>query len=198
MNENIAIYGGAFNPPTLGHIAVIEKILTSTKIEKIILVPDGERHDKNIGDLTIEQRKEMMEVFFQILENMFLERVELYKWLLERKWKIVPTTVLERAIRKNFWVEPWFIFGTDVIEWMKKWKRNNREYVEKKLKKILIQRPGYEVDINKINNYEMVDVVWTSDISSTTVRERLRNRESVGDLLHPKIEEFIKKRNLYI
>ena len=50
MNKKTAIYGWAFNPPTLWHKYVIKEVLEqSSTIEKIILVPDGMREDKKYG-----------------------------------------------------------------------------------------------------------------------------------------------------
>ena len=45
--KQIAIFGGAFDPPHLGHVLVINAILNSGKFDKIIIVPTGnDRYDK--------------------------------------------------------------------------------------------------------------------------------------------------------
>ncbi|WP_300364964.1 nicotinate (nicotinamide) nucleotide adenylyltransferase [Hydrogenimonas sp.] len=39
MNKNIAIFGGSFDPPHLGHLEIIKKALQQLEIDKLIVVP---------------------------------------------------------------------------------------------------------------------------------------------------------------
>ena len=41
-----AVLGGAFDPPTTGHVACIQQVLASEKVDKVVVVPCGAREDK--------------------------------------------------------------------------------------------------------------------------------------------------------
>ena len=61
--NNIAIYWGAFNPPTIWHFEIIEKLLTKNIVEKIIFSPDWTRKDKDYKVQNID-RERMIKIFF--------------------------------------------------------------------------------------------------------------------------------------
>lgn len=58
----IYIFGAAFDPPHVGHSAIVRTLLYYKNPKKIILIPSGKRNDKsyNVSD---EQRLMMLEMF---------------------------------------------------------------------------------------------------------------------------------------
>lgn len=195
--KNIAVYGGAFNPPTLWHKYVIESIMNKTKIEKIILNPDGERLDK---DYKVEKsvRSELMDIFFKELKNEWFN-LDINKYFFN--WKNNRDTTIMQVkeyYKEILWFEPWFIFGTDVIANMPTWRDNTNQYIERELKKIFIPRPWVTYNLDWFDNYIIVDTPLL-DISSTKVKQNLiENKQSVNDLLSKDVKEYIIKNNLYI
>jgi len=194
--NRIAVYGGAFNPGTNGHRFVAEMILSKTNIDKIILNPDGPRADK---DYNIEHhhRKEMIEMFVKDLQKAWLN-VEVDDYFFSGK-NGRDTTIMQVKdyYRDKLWFEPSFVFGTDVIDFMPDWKDNVNEYIEKKLSKIFIKRPGSEYDLTWFENYEILETKLI-DISSTKVKEYLKeNKEQVSELIIPNIRDYIIENNLY-
>jgi len=45
--QNIAVFGGTFDPPTRAHEAIIESCLQRQDIDEVWLLPSGQRTDKN-------------------------------------------------------------------------------------------------------------------------------------------------------
>lgn len=195
--KNIAVYGGAFNPPTLWHKYVIESIINKTKIDKIILNPDGERLDK---DYKVEKsiRSELMDIFFKELQNEWFN-IDINKYFLN--WENNRDTTIMQVkdyYKEILWFEPYFVFGTDVILNMPTWKDNKNQYIEKQLKKIFIPRPWVEYNLKWFDNYIIVDTPLL-DISSTKVKQNLiENKQSVNDLLSKDVKEYVIKNNLYV
>ena len=59
--KKIALYGGAFSPPHLGHASVIEAILRLFPCDEIWVMPSADRHDK-IVSASGEHRIKMLEL----------------------------------------------------------------------------------------------------------------------------------------
>ena len=62
--EKVAIYGWAFNPPTLWHQTVMTKMLSQKKVDKIIFTPDWDRLDKDYW-VSKNLRIKMLENFYE-------------------------------------------------------------------------------------------------------------------------------------
>ena len=64
----IYIFGAAFDPPHVGHSAIVRALLHYKNPEKVILMPSGKRNDKsyNVSD---EHRLAMLEMFCQEIND---------------------------------------------------------------------------------------------------------------------------------
>jgi nicotinate-nucleotide adenylyltransferase len=197
MKKKIAIYWGAFNPPTRGHFHVVEKILENSLVEKIIIVPDGFRVDK---DYKIEEkhRNKMIKIFIDELISKWFN-IELDNYFLQNKNNSNTTTMeVDLYFNKKLWYTPWHIFWTDISNEIINWSWNPEKYIEKKLKKIFIKREWYEFNNWELENYLLLNPETNLDISSTTVRNNIVSNISISNLVSEKIEKYILKNNLYI
>lgn len=196
MNHEIALYGWAFNPPTLWHFWVVEKLLVWEKVEKIIFTPDGERADKNYGILT-QKRQEMIQIFFEEMLRKWLN-VEIEKNFLMQKNAQTTTMDVEEYFTQKLWKHPTHIFWVDVISSMSHWSGNKDKYLEQKLKKIFLMRKGFEIpQMQGFKNFEIFDPDIL-EISSTTVRQMIKNGLKVDHILTPKVHEFVMDEKLYV
>ena len=196
--EKVAIYWGAFNPPTLAHAQVVEEVLKRQAAGHVILSPSWEREDKDFWISTPERRK-LVEIFFEVLRQQGLH-VSLDIHFLE--WKntwITTTTWEEKYFREQLWVAPAFIFWSDVAPNMSWWSNNPDRFIEERLKKIFIKRPGFEFDFeaNGFREYTLLDIPHMLDISSSLAREILRNKQSVEWILLPEVAREIQAQKLY-
>ncbi|MDD2908014.1 MAG: nicotinate-nicotinamide nucleotide adenylyltransferase [Candidatus Gracilibacteria bacterium] len=193
--NSIAIYGGAFNPPTIGHFEVINKLLTKKIVEKIIFSPDGQRKDKDYK-ISSEDRIKMMQVFFEELRNKGLN-VDFEDYFLKNPGNTT-TMEVENYFKDKLGFQATHIFGIDTITNMPNRVGNENKYIENKLKKIFINRKGFllpkEIDMQ---NYQIFDLDIL-EISSTTVREMIKNKMRVDHILTPKIRDYIEENGLYI
>lgn len=193
--ENIAIYWGAFNPPTIWHKLVIEKLLTQNEVSKIIFSPDWERRDKNY-QINSTDRIKMLQIFFAELKQRWLN-VDFEDYFLKNPWKTT-TMEVENYFTNKLWFSPHHIFWIDTISNMPNWVWNTEKYIENKLKKIFIKRKGFEVPINlEMQNFKILDLEIL-EISSTTVREMIKNKMRVDHILTPKVRNYIEENWLYI
>ena len=76
---NIAIYGGSFNPPHLGHREAVITALEELKPDLLLIMPDHEPPHKEMeeGSPTPEQRLELCRLTFGDLERVEVSSLEL-------------------------------------------------------------------------------------------------------------------------
>lgn len=195
MKNNIASYWWAFNPPTLWHFGVLQKLSTSKKVDKIIFTPDWERCDKKYS-VNPEKRQEMMRVFLQDCRELDINIDYESNFLLSQNQ--TTTMDVERYFIDKYSTQIAHIFWIDVISSMPNWAWNIDKYLEEKLKKIFLMRKWYKIpDMSFMDNFEIIDLDII-EISSTTVREMLKNKLNVWQVLTPLVWEFVMDEKLYI
>jgi len=196
--EKTAIYWGAFNPPTLAHIQIVEEVLKMTDITHVIISPSGEREDKDFWIDHVARRK-LIEWYISLLQQAWLP-VSLDDFFFSWKNTWITTTKAEDDyFRKKLWISPHFIFWSDTAENMSWWSNNENRFIEEKLKKIFLQRPWHTFDFewNWFDNYILLDIPDMLEVSSSLARAMLQTKWDVSWILHPKIEEIIREDNLY-
>ena len=196
--ENVAVFGGSFNPPTLAHSQVVREVINRTSIDSVLLLPSWERADKTFW-IQENDRKKMIEIFHASLLGEWLN-VDIERYFLDWSHVWLTTTIQEEQyLKSKLWFSPYFIYWTDVIPWMQNWRWNEDTFVEKEMKKIFISRPWnrHNPEEYKMENYILLDISDMLNLSSSTIREMLKNKESVENLLFVEIEGYIKNNKVY-
>ena len=192
MNPKIALYWGAFDPPQLAHEEIARQIIQKLNLDKLFIVPSWPRPDKAYK-ASVKYRKRLMEIFVSSIGS---SKAELRDDFLD--WKIENTTLnTDKHFRNILWFSPYQIFGSDLIdrfmEWDPTWE------VAFKLPKIIILRPWYPIDETKLDNYMIIDLDLTKEVSmlsSTQVREWLKSWNFAW--LSAKVGSLIKENSMYI
>lgn len=194
MNNKIALYWWAFNPPTIWHFQVIQKLLTLKQVDKILFCPDWYREDKNYW-ISCEKRIQLINIFFQELINMWLN-VELLDHFLNNN--VTTTTIwVDEYIKSKFDAEIFHIFWIDVIDNIKNWSWNKNWVIQKNLNKIFLMRKWYKIwNLSEFDKYKIIDLD-VLEISSTTVRGMIKTKISVKNILSPWVFDFVLQENLY-
>lgn len=195
--KEVAIYWGAFNPPTLAHEQVVKEVLKTSHVSHVIISPSWEREDKDFW-ISSEQRRTLINTYIETMRNAWLS-VSLDSFFFE--WKndgLTTTAAEEEYFRKTLWTSPWFIFWNDIAPDMPNWSWNTNKFIEEKLKKIFITRPWHEFDFqwNWFDNYILLDIPHMLDISSSLAKQMLASKQSVKWILHPDIIARLKQENI--
>ena len=118
VTMDIAVYGGSFNPPHLGHREAVITSLEALKPDLLLIMPDHEPPHKEMeeGSPTPEQRLELCRLTFGDLEHVEISSLEL-----ERNGKSYTyDTVLELEERFPD-ARLTLIVGTDMILTFEEW-----------------------------------------------------------------------------
>jgi nicotinate-nucleotide adenylyltransferase len=177
------IYGGAFNPPTLAHVAILQACVDYARPRgsDVWIMPSGERTDKTIGVST----KRRLEYIAAMIADTDIHDVSMDILTTEMERTVAVETfdtVLELdetyPEREFTWV-----FGADSTETMADWQ--NGEWLLENLSMLVFEREGSAV--NPMAKRAAALTMPLIPVSSTLMRERLAAKQRIDDLTSPHI-----------
>ena len=198
--ENIAFYGGSFNPPTNIHLQRAKNVLKQLNIDKVYFVPVGNYYQKN-ELIDVKHRLNMLNIMCENQDKMYVSDITL-----NEKNNLKAIDVFKMLKEKYSNDNAYFIMGSDNFIKITEWK-NFEELVEN-YKIIIVKRDN--VDINKIilenrileinkNNFFIINSEDTQNkVDSTEVRRKIKNSENIDKYLNKKISEYIVQNGLYL
>jgi len=197
--EIIAVFGGSFNPPLNSHFSLAEQVMEEIKeIEKIVFVPVSTKYSKPelVED---EHRFNMLKIICDKNPKFEVSDIEIRS---EKQPYTIET--LEKLHEQNPQKEIYFIVGTDNLKELCTWHRAN-ELLEK-YKVLVLKRDEDKIEeiipncplLSKYKGsiIELKNIV-TIDLSSSIVREKLKQGENIRYLAPEDVIKYIKKNHLY-
>lgn len=189
----IGIYGGSFNPIHKGHTSLASAILTQGLVDELWLMvsplnPLKQGHEGEIAEYG--HRVRMAEIAAEGVKGL---RVSDFESRLP-----VPSymyNTLDRLRHEYEGKEFVLVIGADNWRNFHRWYR--AEDILKEYGVLVYRRPGFEMDEEELP--ESVKVVDTDlyDVSSTQIRETIRNGESAEEWLEKGVSAYIEKYGLY-
>jgi len=187
----IGILGGAFNPPTIGHLQLAKAALEKTDMQDIWFMP-CKNHVFNKDMIDAEKRYDMCSIMVKKELNIVVGRHEIDN-------DLPGDTYATLNFIKNYYIDPYFIIGGDNANNINKWK--NWRKIIKEHKFIVAGRIGYTQDETKYwwKYGEHIDIGDTDimECSSSEVRELLKDGKKVEKYIHEDVYEYIKEHKLY-
>jgi len=185
--KKIGFFGGSFNPPTIAHFEIVKKALKEFKLDKIIIIPMGDKYEKK-DLIPFKYRYEMLDRMFEVFEDVDI-------WALQanqqnRMYAIDTFDIIDEEY-KDF--ERFFIMGLDNFINIKKWKSSNKLLQNRNY--IIFRRNNIQVNEN-IENVKFLDVEQ-ENVSSSMVRAKIKLGEDLNGLLTPIIIKYINQNGLY-
>jgi len=193
--KKVALCGGAFSPPHLGHASLIEAILRLFPCDEVWVMPSADRRDKKIS-APGKTRMEMLEILIQELFPNSKIPILISDFELQMN---KPTATYEtlQALKERYPDHNFhFVLGSENIDMIEtKWVNGKKLFQEANfiaLKNPLIPAP------NKLppNITILDDIPWTN-ISSTFIRKLLIEGYSGIPYITRGVAEYIKLHSLY-
>ena len=187
----IAIYGGSFNPMHIGHEKIVDYVLKNLDMDKIIIIPVGiPSHREN----NLEQSNTRLKICREIFKNN--KKVEVSYIEIKSEGKSYTYDTLLKLIKiydKNN--EFFEIIGEDSLKNLKTWK-NYKELLN--LCKFIVFRrkddKNTEIDSEFLNNKNIIILENEYyNISSTEIRNKVKNGEDITGLVNEKVKKIIEK-----
>jgi nicotinate-nucleotide adenylyltransferase len=199
---NIGVLGGSFDPPHLGHQALVSAVLQQKLFDEVWYLPAAV-HDPQFskpGMVQATDRRAMLELVVaehqRRGEAVRLETIELDEHLVG----FTHSTLRKLAARypeHSFS----FIIGSDQLEKLHLWGCDVEEHcfpgVFAELEWYVYPRGGSPIGELPFEQLKIIANVEPMTVSSTQVRERARAGETLAGLVEPVVEEYVLERGLY-
>lgn len=195
-----AIFGGTFDPIHIGHVHIAYEALYNLHLDKILFMPAGNppnKINKNITDAQI--RYDLVEKAVKC-ENHF----EISDYEINKKENSYTYETLELFNDLQSDIEWYFLIGADSLMDLDNWKNVDRLLNSCKL--VVYNRAGFAVEDvlkqkkyleQKFNNKILFLNMPIIDISSTNIRNNIKEGRNVDYLLPSGVKEIIDKHHLY-
>lgn len=195
------IFGGAFNPPHLGHVNLAREAIEQLKLRKLLIIPTFESPHKSTKLLPFEQRAEMCRRAFEPLNGSGNCNCGVEISYIEQEMGGVSYTVNTlRELAKRFPDERFYLLiGGDMLFSFREWYRYESVLKESTVCAVARKDDSYSDMVEFANSIGRVKVLRTSvvDMSSSEIRERIANGEAVSEMLPSGVAEFIEENKLY-
>jgi nicotinate-nucleotide adenylyltransferase len=186
----IGLYFGSFNPIHIGHLIIANHVLQASELKQIWFVVSPQNPLKETSSL-LQENNRLHLVQLAIEDNTKFKASNIEFNLPRPSYTIDTLTYLSEKYPQH---EFTIIMGGDSIMNIKKWK--NYEVLLAKYKLIIYQRPGYDSKVIEQENITYMQAPFL-DISSTFIRERIKNKQSIKYLVMPAVEEYILANKYY-
>lgn len=200
--KKIGIMGGSFDPCHRGHINLALDAARQANLTKVILMPARVQPFKI--DTKTAGNNHRLNMLKAAVEN--IAELEVSDWeMRQEELSYTYLTMREAKRQAGDETQVFFISGTDSFLEISRWKNSEELISENRF--IVGVRPGYRVDeleaeIKRLSELYGTEIIKIDNrrfhISSTEIRERLRDGKDISDLVTPGVERYIKENGLYI
>lgn len=198
---NIGLFFGTFDPFHNGHMMIALRTLeTCERLDKIWFVVSPHNPQKNINNIThFKHRCEMAQIACDKLNKIVGGDKFMTSIVEEVLSKPSFTSKTLKHLKKEYPDDNFkIIIGQDCLENLHTWK--NHEYILKNFEIIVYPR---KIDKTKKRDVDLAGVISKIncplfEISSTDIRQRVRDGKPLNFLVPGKISKYIKNNNLYI
>jgi len=195
----IGVLGGTFDPPHNGHIQIAQEALTQLKLDQVLFAPTRQPPHKINNHITpIDHRLEMVRLAIADHPGFVLSRIDV-----DRSGATYTVDTM-RLLRAQFGAtaELFFIMGMDSLASILTW------HAPKQLIQLcrlaVFERPGFSVVLSELDKKLpglRQRVIFLSapklDIAASDLQQRVRDGQSIVDLVPVQVAEYIKIHRLY-
>ncbi len=197
FNE-IAIFGGTFDPIHLGHLLIAEQVNNKYSLDQIIFMPAG-RPPHKVNKVISSSKDRLKMVDLAIRDNEYFVSSN---YELEKEGKSFTAETLRYFNSQDIAKRIYFIIGADSLLDIFNWREP--DYLLKYAHYIVAHRPGYDFSAfyqdEKYKPYlERISILDTIqvDISSSRIRNLVKNDKSIRYQTPDIIIDYINDNNLY-
>lgn len=190
--KKVGLFFGSFNPIHIGHLIIANYMANFTDLDEVWFVVSPQnpfKEKKSLGNMY--DRLEMVNLAIEDTDHLKSSDIE---FNLPQPSYTIDTLIYlrEKYVNREFVL----IMGEDNLAGLHKWK--NAEIILRDYKIVVYPRPGY--DSGALGRHPSVTMTDTPlmELSSTFLREAIKNRKNVKYFIPDKVLDFIDKKGLYL
>ena len=195
----IGVFGGAFNPVHIGHVKLLEVLDNEINFDKILIIPSKQSpHKSSDGLIDSKYRVEMLKIAFSQYNKATISDIEL-----KREGKSYTVDTLKQLKGEYLTDELFLICGSDMFLTLHDW----REPIEIFKNAVICTALRGDVDDEVMfTQNEMLKNLGAETVlvnkrikpvSSTIIREGLKNGQDVHELLPSGVYDYILQNGIY-
>lgn len=192
--SKVGIFGGAFNPVHAGHTALARAAFRELKLNEMLIIPTADSPHKT-NETPFEHRFEMCRIAFEKEEHFTVSDIE--KRLGGKSYTINTVRALKEIYPKN--TEFYLIIGGDMLFYFEHWYRYEALLKECHVVAAARENDSYTDLYEYANQLGRVKVLNLPviEVSSSEIRDKIRNGEDTGSLVDKDVLDYISARRLY-
>jgi nicotinate-nucleotide adenylyltransferase len=217
---HIGLFGGTFDPPHRGHLAVANAVRERFALDRVLLAPAAVQPLKPDGvHASFADRLRMVELLCEDQPGLEASAIDGPQPDGSPNYTIETLKRLRATLPAG--AEISVIVGADAFLGLRQWK--SPEDLLREARWIIVSRPGFDLRSLEARSLEarnleaMIDATmiaamglppaqrprvqilsdFANPVSATEVRERLHDREEAAGLVPPRVLEYIRARHLY-
>lgn len=189
--KHVGILSGSFNPIHMGHLMIAEQVYEQLDLDKILFIPDKvpphQGISKYIPKVSVDDRINMIK--FGIRDN---PHFELDMTDIDLGGVSYTYETIRKLKERNPNTEYYLIVGYDMVEHLPKW--SHIQELVKEVHFVGVCRKGFE----KKSDFP---IMWVNtpviEISSTVIRQRVRDGKSLKYFVPDDVAWYINDRGIY-
>lgn len=194
--QRLGIFGGTFNPVHNIHLNMALHFVLQMKLDVCLFVPayiSPFKTEITEEIIPAEHRLKMLELALQSYQKLTIETYEINK-------KGISYTIdtINYLNEKYPEAELNLLIGSDQLKDFTQWK--NWEIILKIVNLCVVKRPETDLDnftfLSGKGKIQFIDIAENA-LSSSKIREMVKNNESISGLVPYEVEKYIKENNLY-
>jgi len=218
LSRRIGAYGGTFDPIHIGHIEIARAVVEYFALDCLLLIPAYKPPHKRLAAISqASHRFEMASLVFQDEPRINVSRIELDAP--ERPYTVQTMQHLQEEYGEES--QLFFVMGADSFEEITMWR--DYQQLLSRFNTLVVTRPGSEVTFSHLPSAAQERVIdlrgkrqeiaamiheedgfiyltdfVTNSVSSTEIRRRVRDGESIKGLTTPAVVGYIEEHKLYL
>ena len=186
--KTIALFGGSFDPPHVAHVLAATYLLSAGSVDAVWILPTW-KHPFGKVSAPFEQREQMCRLAFGPFAAAGLDCGQS---AIEADVQGATIDIVRALQVRHPEVHFRIVMGTDLLADRHKWKEWPQ--LEGLAPPLVLRRPGFELDAAF---EDLALPLELPDISSTRLREILRQGGCTAGLLPAAVASYIAEKGLY-
>ena len=179
----VAIFGGSFDPPHLGHQQIVKIANESLEIDTLLVVPAYLNPFKSSSLASAKQRLAWCHTLFDTVPNVQVEDYEIK----EGKSTFTSDSVKHFNIAYNV---KYLIIGSDNLASLSKW--HNYEWLNENIIWVIITRDGHTLKTDGLREWKVLSL--DAKISSTDIRT-FKDLHYVDNKIKKSVQDVLEGNN---
>jgi len=192
---SVCIFGGTFDPPHLGHLAIAEAIRDRLKIDAILFVPAYLPPHKTSHPLSsVDDRLRMLELAIKGRTGFEISNIEILRKGISFSIDTIRQLKQERNLQRE---ELFFLMGADSLRELHTWKDPDQILAESRV--LVVKRPACDIKFVQPNFRDKIELIEAPllELSSSMIRHNVKGGASIDSMVTKEVADYIHREGLY-